>query len=75
MRRFLDARVERAAGRARDTVLLVNRFVVFPKGTWRVVLALRTPPLRAAAKRRRGSAVGYGMGVSGAACGARASDS
>ncbi len=54
MRRFLDARAERAAGRARDTVLLVNRFVVFPKGTWRVVLAQRTPPLRAAAKRRRG---------------------
>src|SRR5216683_6272219 len=54
VRRFLDARAERAAGRARDTVLLVNRFVVFPKVTWRVVLAQRTPPLRAAAKRRRG---------------------
>jgi len=73
VRRFLDARAERAAGRARDTVLLIKRIgIVFAQRTWRVVLAQRTPPLRAAAKRRRGvGQAGFGVGASGAARGAR----
>ena len=53
MRRFLDARAERAAGRARDTVLLSKTIgIVFAQRTWNGVLAKGTPPLRAAAKRR-----------------------
>jgi hypothetical protein len=49
VRRFLDARAERAAGRARDTVLLSKRIgVVFAQRTWRGLLAQRAPPLKAA---------------------------
>ena len=44
VRRFLDARAERAAGRARAKAARMG---------WRGVLAQRTPPMRAAAKRRR----------------------
>ena len=54
VRRFLDARAERAAGRARDTVCLVIGSSVFPKGPWHGVLAKRAPPLRAAAERSHG---------------------
>jgi hypothetical protein len=40
LRRFLDARAERGAGPARDTVLLVKAIgIVFTRRTWRVVLA------------------------------------
>jgi hypothetical protein len=53
VRRFLDARTERAAGRARAKS--------DPKG-WRGVLAQRTPPLRAAAKRRSQAELGCGVG-------------
>ena len=53
MRRFLDARAERAAGRARAK----------RRKGWRVLLAQRTPPLRAAAKRSRmGRRRGKGTG-------------
>ena len=49
VRRFLDARAERAAGRARDTVLLVKAIgIAFARRTWRGLLAQRTPPRRAA---------------------------
>jgi hypothetical protein len=44
VRRFLDARAERAAGRVRAKAARMG---------WRVVLAQRTPPMRAAAKRIR----------------------
>ena len=53
MRRFLDARVERAAGRARAKAARMG---------WRGVLAQRTPPMRAAAKRRSQAELGCGVG-------------
>ncbi len=53
MRRFLDARAERAAGRARDTVLLVKATgIVFARRTWRVVLVGANATTESGAKRR-----------------------
>ena len=63
MRRFLDARAERAAGRARDTVLLSKRIgIVFAERTWRVVLVQRTPPMRACVERSQESGEAGGDG-------------
>jgi len=46
VRRFLDARAERAAGRARDTVLLSKRIgIVFAQRTWRGLLVWCPPML------------------------------
>jgi len=71
VRRFLDARVERAAGRARDTVLLSKRIgIEFAQRTWRGLLAQRTPPMRAAAKRRSQAELGCGVGPRGRVHGA-----
>ncbi len=65
MRRFLDARAERAAGRARDTVLLSKRIgIVFAQRTWRGLLAEGTPPMRACIGAEPRERRGWG----GAAC-------
>ena len=65
MRRFLDARAERAAGRARDTVLLSKRIgIVFAQRTWRALLAEGTPPMRACVGAEPRERRGWG----GAAC-------
>jgi len=63
VRRFLDARAERAAGRARAKAARMG---------WRVVLAQRTPPMRAAAERRSQAELGCGVGPRRGVYGARA---
>ena len=64
MRRFLDARAERAAGHDRARA---------SRRRWRDVLAKRTPPLRAARSGDAGGEAGLILGVRrGGACGARA---
>ena len=61
MRRFLDALAERAAGRAKDTVLLSKRIgIVFAQRTWRGLLAEGTPPMRACVGAEPGERRGWG---------------
>jgi hypothetical protein len=53
VRRFLDARAERAAGRTRSKAARMG---------WRGLLAQRTPSTRAGAKRRSQAELGCGVG-------------